>query len=198
MAPTTRMAFSKASRVSTFDSTRSSRTMSTMRRPDSWASLLRRESAAGNDAFSGRVTPNASAKEAMVEAVPMVLQWPAERDIPLSASRKACGEITPARASSDRRHTSVPEPSTRPWYRPESMGPPESRIVGTSQLAAPISREGVVLSHPASSTTPSMGLARIASSTSIDARLRNSMAVGRRLDSPQLKTGNSSGKPPAS
>jgi hypothetical protein len=38
--------------------------------------------------------------------------------------------------------------------------------VGTSQLAAPIMVAGVVLSHPTSSTTPSMGLPRIDSSTS--------------------------------
>jgi hypothetical protein len=46
--------------------------------------------------------------------------------------------------------------------------------------------------------TPSIGLPRIDSSTSIDARLRNSMAVGRKLDSPSDMTGNSTGKPPAS
>ena len=55
-------------------------------------------------------------------------------------------------------------------------------MVGTSQLAAPISSAGVVLSQPTSSTTPSIGLPRIASSTSMLARLRNSIAVGRRFD----------------
>ena len=55
-------------------------------------------------------------------------------------------------------------------------------MVGRSQLAAPISSAGVVLSQPTSSTTPSIGLARIDSSTSMLARLRNSIAVGRRLD----------------
>ena len=71
-------------------------------------------------------------------------------------------------------------------------------MAGTSQLAAPIRRAGVVLSQPVISTTPSTGLPLIASSTSIAARLRNSIAVGRRLLSPVEKTGNSSGKPPAS
>ena len=56
-------------------------------------------------------------------------------------------------------------------------------MVGRSQLAAPISSAGVVLSQPTSSTTPSIGLPRIDSSTSMLARLRNSMAVGRRLRS---------------
>ena len=45
-------------------------------------------------------------------------------------------------------------------------------MVGRSQLAAPISSAGVVLSQPTSSTTPSIGLPRIDSSTSIEARLR--------------------------
>jgi hypothetical protein len=43
-----------------------------------------------------------------------------------------------------------------------------------------------------------MGFARIDSSTSIDARLRKSMAVGRTLVSPSDMTGNSNGSPPAS
>ena len=65
-------------------------------------------------------------------------------------------------------------------------------------MAAPISSAGVVLSQPVSSTTPSIGLPRIDSSTSMLARLRNSMAVGRSSVSPSDMTGNSTGKPPAS
>jgi len=71
-------------------------------------------------------------------------------------------------------------------------------IVGRSQLAAPMSVAGVVLSQPASSTTPSIGLARIDSSTSMEARFRNSIVEGRMRLSPRLMTGNSMGKPPAS
>src|SRR3546814_943120 len=78
------------------------------------------------------------------------------------------------------------------------MGPPDTPIVGRSHDDAPISRDGVVLSQPISSTTPSSGLPRIDSSTSMLARLRNSMAVGRSRVSPSDMTGNSSGKPPAS
>ena len=44
--------------------------------------------------------------------------------------------------------------------------------------------DGVVLSQPHISTTPSMGLPRMLSSTSMLTRLRNSIAVGRRLVSP--------------
>ena len=57
---------------------------------------------------------------------------------------------------------------------------------------------GVVLSQPPSSTTPSMGLPRIDSSTSIASKLRNSIAVGRIWVSPSDMAGNSSGSPPAS
>ena len=78
------------------------------------------------------------------------------------------------------------------------MGPPEKAMVGRPQLAAPISSAGVVLSQPTSRTTPSRGLARIDSSTSMLARLRKSMAVGRITDSPMDITGNSSGNPPIS
>ncbi len=71
-------------------------------------------------------------------------------------------------------------------------------MVGRSQEAAPIRREGVVLSHPMSRTTPSIGLPRMDSSTSMLARLRKNMAVGRNIVSPRDMTGNSRGKPPAS
>ena len=71
-------------------------------------------------------------------------------------------------------------------------------MAGTSQLAAPITSEGVVLSQPHSSTTASIGLALIDSSTSMLTRLRNIIAEGRMLVSPIDITGNSSGNPPAS
>ncbi len=135
---------------------------------------------------------------AMVEAVPMVMQWPAERDMQDSASMKSASDILPARTSSLNDHTLVPDPMSWPRNLPLSMGPPETPIVGRSQLAAPMRSAGVVLSQPISSTTPSIGFARIDSSTSMLTRLRNSMVVGRISVSPRLITGNSSGKPPAS
>ena len=135
---------------------------------------------------------------AIVEAVPMVLQVPAERDMPDSADMNWCKVIEPAFICSCNCHTAVPEPMSLPFNLPFSMGPPLTTMVGMSTLAAPISSAGVVLSQPTSSTTASIGLPRIDSSTSIEARLRVSMAVGRRFDSPFEKTGNSTGKPPAS
>ena len=95
-------------------------------------------------------------------------------------------------------HTPVPEPSSWPRHLPLSIGPPLTPMVGMSTLAAPIISAGVVLSQPISSTTPSIGLPRMLSSTSMLARLRYSMAVGRSSTSPSDITGNSSGKPPAS
>ncbi len=100
--------------------------------------------------------------------------------------------------SSDICHSAVPEPTRSPRNQPLSIGPPETTMAGMSTLAAPISSAGVVLSQPASSTTPSSGLARSASSTSIAAMLRYIIAVGRSELSPAENTGNSSGRPPAS
>ena len=79
-----------------------------------------------------------------------------------------------------------------------SMGPPETTIVGIFTLQAPITSDGVVLSQPHSNTTPSTGLARMDSSTSMLTRLRYSMAVGLISVSPSDITGNSTGNPPAS
>src|SRR3984957_17097085 len=149
-------------------------------------------------AFSGRLTPSASTMLAMLDAVPMVMQCPFERFIQLSASKNSLSGISPALTFSIILKTPVPEPSSRPRNLPFNIGPPERPMVGKSHEAAPISREGEVLSKPINRTTPSIGFARMDSSTSMLARLRNSMAVGRSCDSAKDMTGNSSGNPPAS
>ena len=64
-------------------------------------------------------------------------------------------------------------------------------------LAAPISIAGVVLSHPDNNTTPSIGLARIDSSTSILIKFLYNIEVGFIWYSPSDMTGNSNGNPPA-
>ena len=128
----------------------------------------------------------------------MVMQWPWLRCMQLSASKKSCSLSVPARTCSLILQTPVPEPNSWPRHFPFNMGPPDTPMVGKSTLEAPMSSEGVVLSQPIKSTTPSMGLPRMLSSTSIEARLRYSMAVGRSSVSPKDMTGNSSGKPPAS
>ena len=105
--------------------------------------------------------------------------------------------MRPSISACSKRQTSVPEPMLRPWNTPFSMGPPVTISAGMSTLAAAISMAGVVLSQPVSNTTPSSGLARMSSSTSMAMGLRKSMAVGRMSASPRDMVGNSSGKPPA-
>src|ERR671925_1607720 len=141
--------------------------------------------------------PSDSTMLAMVEAVPMVMQWPGERDMPDSALMKSASVISPAFTASLNCQTEVPDPTSQPRNLPFNIGPPERQMVGRSQLAAPISSAGVVLSQPTSSTTPSSGLARIDSSTSILARLRNSIAVGRRGVSPRDMAGGDPREAPA-
>ena len=114
MAPLVRMAFSKASLVSTFEIVRSSSTISTMRRPAMWARALRRESAAGMAALVGRPMPKASTMQAMVEAVPMVMQWPVERALAASASMKSARLISPVLTMASNFQRSVPEPTVSP------------------------------------------------------------------------------------
>ena len=134
----------------------------------------------------------------MVEAVPIVLQCPRLRIIEDSDARNALSGSVPARTSSLSRHTSVPHPSGTPRKVPESIGPPGTTTAGRSTDAAAISSDGIVLSQPPSSTTPSMGFARSISSVAIAAMFRHSIAVGRRLVSPRETTGRLSGIPPAS
>src|SRR5258707_3414540 len=110
-------------------------------------------------------TPSVPTIEAMVDAVPMVMQWPCERFMQDSASWNSERVIFPARRSSDIDQVFVPEPMSVPRYLPESIGPPETPIAGISTLAAPISNAAVHLSQPIRTTPPSTGLARIDAST---------------------------------
>ena len=153
-------------------------TSSTISRPVSWACSARRLSGAGVPAMPGSVMPSASAMQAIVEAVPMVLQWPLLRIIADSDVRNASWDRVPARTSSLSRQTPVPQPNSWPRKVPLSIGPPGTTTAGRSTDAAAISRAGIVLSQPPSSTTPSIGLARIISSIDIAARLRHNIAVG--------------------
>ena len=69
---------------------------------------------------------------------------------------------------------------------------------GLSALIAPIIWAGRVLSQPPTSTTESMGWARIISSLSIAIRLRSSMLVGWEKASCRLMVGKTMGSAPAS
>ena len=192
------MALRNDPRLSTWLGRRSCATISTASRPVSWACSSSRLSGAGVPAIPGSVIPSASVTHAMVEAVPIVLQWPLLRIIADSEARNSSRDMVPARTSSLSRHTSVPQPSGVPRKVPVSIGPPGTTTAGRSTEAAAISSAGMVLSQPPSSTTPSIGLARSISSVAIAARLRQSMAVGRTRVSPRLIAGMFSGTPPAS
>ena len=126
------------------------------------------------------------------------MQWPALRDIHVSASMNSSSVMVPARTSSANFQASVPEPISLPRNLPFSIGPPVIINVGISTLDAPINIPGVVLSQPERSTTPSIGLARINSSVSSARRLRYNIVVGRIVTSPSDIAANSNGNPPIS
>src|SRR4051812_17519834 len=117
--------------------------------------------------------------------------------MPASASIICSSVMCPERTSSLKRHRSLVL-ILLPLCLPVSIGPPDTTILGRFTLHAPITSEGVVLSHPHKSTTPSNGLALMDSSTSILTKLRYSIAVGFISVSPVDITGNSTGNPPAS
>ena len=139
MAALTLMAFSNAARVMIVEGRTFSPTMSTMRRPARWAITKRLASTAGIAAEPGNCIPSASAMQAIVDAVPIVMQWPLLRFMQPSASEKSASDIRPAIRSCSKRHTSVPEPMSRPWNFPLSIGPPVTMIAGMSTLAAAMS-----------------------------------------------------------
>ena len=116
-----------------------------------------RESGAGMEAAPGSVRPSASAALVMVEAVPMVMQWPGERAMPCSISCQSFSVMLPARSSAQYFHESEPEPSVAPPQLPRSIGPAGMKIAGRFMLVAPMMRAGVVLSQPPISTAPSAG-----------------------------------------
>ena len=115
------------------------------------------ESGAGIAAAFGRLNPSVSMMLVMVDAVPMVMQVPAEREMPSSISFQSRAVMFPARNSSQYFHTSDPEPSVLPAQRPVSMGPAGTKMAGRFMLMAPISSAGPVLSQPPISTQPSAG-----------------------------------------
>lgn len=99
MAMETRMAFSKAAGFMICEGRMASWAMRTAWRPLISASCRRRLSGAGMAALPGRAIPRASAMLAMVEAVPMTMQLPAERQMASSTAPYSSGVIVPARSS---------------------------------------------------------------------------------------------------
>src|SRR5579863_9173223 len=78
IAELTTMQFSNACRVRMSEGFRSSQTMPTMRFPVSYAIWPRSRYGAGMAAQPGSDMPSASASAFIVDAVPMVLQWPTD------------------------------------------------------------------------------------------------------------------------
>ena len=150
--------------------------MATMRSPQSVAMRGWAESIAGIELLPGSARPRASTIAVIVLAVPMVLQVPGERVIRVSSAFHWSESILPAWYSSQNTRVWVPAPTWRVTppctKRSLSIGPAGQNSVGTPMLIAPITVPGVVLSQPASNTTPSTGCDRSNSSTSIANRLR--------------------------
>src|SRR2546423_7457306 len=157
IAARARIAFSNASRVRILERKTFSFTSSTMRRPATRARTCLRASTAGIAALPGMPTPSASIIDAIVDALPIVMQCPCERCMQDSASWNSSSVILPARRSSDIDQVLVPEPMSLPWYLPESIGPPETRIVGRSTLHAPMRVAGGGVLRPAGRGTPPAG-----------------------------------------
>ena len=78
IAEFTTIAFSNAARVRMSDGLRSSNAISAARRPVRYAISIRSRNGAGIAEQPGRLIPSASAMAFIVEAVPIVLQWPSE------------------------------------------------------------------------------------------------------------------------
>jgi hypothetical protein len=104
-------ALRKLARVTTSLGRRSSQTISTMRRPQLEAICEWRASTAGIELAPGRVRPSTSARLVMVEAVPMVLQVPGEREVPSPKARQVFSSILPARKSASAFQVLEPVPS---------------------------------------------------------------------------------------
>ena len=104
-----------------------------------------------------RDMPSASASAFMVDAVPMVLQWPADGAEAAAICRNLSLSIKPADNWRRPFQMAAPEPTSSPSIQPSSMGPPDSTMAGMSTVAAAINWAGVVLSQPVVSTTASIG-----------------------------------------
>src|SRR5579864_1398320 len=111
IAMSTAMALWKASAVRMSRGFKSSQTMSTMRLPQSSDMRTWLESGAGMDDAPESVMPSASASDAIVDAVPMVIQKPGDRAMQASMSFHSCSLMLPAQRSVQYFQRSVPLPS---------------------------------------------------------------------------------------
>src|SRR3982074_2955414 len=97
--------------------------------------------------------PSASAGAFMVEAVPMVLQWPIEGAVAAAISMNSSAVMRPAAISWRACQIAVPEPARSPFHQPLSIGPPDSTIAGVFTVAAAMRQAGGVLLPAGGHTT---------------------------------------------
>ena len=135
---------------------RLSQTFSTICRP-AWAAIRQCEaSLAGMDEAPGNVRPRVSAMAVIVEAVPIVMQWPCDRAIPSSTSSHASSESLRAFLRPETPDVrAAPENLAAPV--PAEHWTPGTKIKGRAAESAPMIRAGVVLSQAPRSTVPSIG-----------------------------------------
>src|SRR6195256_4127162 len=101
--------------------------------------------------------PSASASAFMVDAVPMVLQWPIEGAVAAAIAMNSSAVMRPAAISWRACQIAVPEPARSPFHQPLSMGPPDSTIAGVVTVAAAMMQAGGALSQPGGRTTAARG-----------------------------------------
>ena len=75
------------------------------------------------DEKPGSTKPSTSAALVIVDAVPIVMQWPGERAMPFSIPVHSSWVMLPQRSSAQYFHVSEPLPSTTPFQSPRSIGP---------------------------------------------------------------------------
>src|SRR4030095_9414784 len=123
MAMSAVIAFSNEASVRMSRGLRSSQTISTTRRPQLLAIRQGLASTAGIEEAPDKVNPSVSAIAVMVEAVPIVMQWPGLRAMPSSISDHSQSLMLPAFFSAQYFQTSLPLPKTFPFQFPRNIGP---------------------------------------------------------------------------
>ena len=116
--------------------------------------------------------PIASATQHIVLAVPRNEQEPQVGATVSSSRRKVPSSIFPARSIPNASVIEVTSDARPSNSQPPSIGPPTTRIAGTSTRAAAMSRPGTILSQEPKSTTPSSWWAWTIISTSWAMRSR--------------------------
>src|SRR5690349_6917380 len=108
-------------------------------------------------AHPGNERPRTSATAFIVEAVPMVLQWPSDGADAAAASRNCFSLICPAASLRRDGQMTVPDPTSSLPCQPSSIGPPDNTMAGMSTVEAAMICAGVVLAQPGVKTNAMNG-----------------------------------------